>query len=357
MERRVCDNSKQIIDKNFDYMIKNYYSKFEFKYNWDRNVLVSDYLKRLFLNSFMEDYSIRNDLPILIHDLETYLAVGINNKFINQDNILSIYRILKASLNTISYTNEENTLSAHTSNRIILNKNINKYLRSEKESSLSPDELRRLYFYTELSNKIININNDEFVDKYLNTYEKILNEKGIEFDSKIDESLVRDGIEMVYESIAQNFGETILYLSLNKDRPKYKVTFEEGYPIVTNYEQNGIYQKPTIELGKTLSGINSKSDLETLLNMARVSLETSLTEYIASQYNMLSKDKYYDLVKLYLNFGIIKRNKYKNESSILKLDIKRVFTLIDVIAKRNLNNNLVLIDEIKPINVDKYLNA
>jgi hypothetical protein len=353
MEKIVWESEKKIIDKNFDYMIKNYYEKFEFKYNWNKNILVSDYLKRLFINSFMEDEKVRNDLPILIHDFETFIATAVNNDIINHDNILFVYRTLKNKLNSISFE-DMNLLSKSKTNGIVLNKNLNMYLRSEKESSLAPDELRRLYLYKEISNKLINIDNDMFANKYISTIDKILYNKGISFDNKIDESLVKDGIIMMYEGISQNFAETILYKSLKMDRPKYKVTFNDRYPVVTNLEEKGVYQKPIISFGKTLAGINNKSDLETMLNMARVTLESSLTELIASEYNMGSKEKYYDLAKIYLNFGMIKRNN-ENPDQLLKLDITRVFALIDTITRRNINNNLLLMDEIKPINVDEYL--
>jgi len=355
MENIVWDSERRIIDKNFKYMIDNYYGRFEFKYNWDKNVLISDYLKRLFIDSFIEDKKIRYDLPVIIHDYETFLTTAINNKIFNNDNIFYIYRILKSSVKTIKYDDMEE-LSKSSNDSITLNSNLNKYLKTDKESILTPQELRRLYLFKEISNKIINIKNDDFVDKYINSLNTILRDRSVT-DMKLDKSLINDGINMMYRSLAQNFAEHILYKSLKKDRPKYKVIICDSYPIATNFEENGLYQKPVINLGKTLAGISRTSDNETMLNMARVSFETSLTELIASEYNMGVKEKYYDLGKVYACFGTLLRNNMKKTNEIFKLDIKKVFDLIDTITKRNLSTNQILIEDIRPINIDEYLNA
>ncbi len=355
MENIVWDSERRIIDKNFNYMIDNYYGKFEFKYNWNKNILISDYLKRLFIDSFIEDKKIRYDLPILIHDYETFLTTAINNKIFNNDNILYIYRLLKNSIRTIKYE-DMTDLSKYSKDSIILNSDIKNYLKSSKESILSPQELRRLYLYKEISNKIINSENDNFVDKYVDSLNNILRDRGVT-DMYLNESLIADGIDMMYKTLAQNFAEHILYKSLKKDRPKYKITIFEGFPIVSNFEENGIYQKPVIDLGKTLAGVSRTSDSETMLNMARVSFETSLTELIASEYNMGTKEKYYDLGKVYAGFGTLLRANTKKSNTVFKLDIKKVFNLIDTITKRNLSTSQILIEDIRPINIDEYLNA
>ena len=355
MEKIVWESERKIINKNFDYMIKNYYKEFEFKYNWDKNVLVSDYLKRLYINSFMEDVSIRNDLPILIHDIETFIATGVNQKIFYKGNILFVYRILKAKMNTIKFE-DISELSKSTSNSVILNSNLNKYLKTDKESALKPDELRRLYLYKEISYKLLSAEDDPFVDRYVSSIDRVLYNKGLSDVPKIDESLVRDGISMMYEGIAQNFAEDILYKSLKLNRPKFVVQMTDGNLLVSNYEENGVFQKPVICLGRTLAGISNKRDFETVLNMGRVALETSLVELIASEYNMGSKERYYDLAKLFMNFGMIKRSTL-NKNSLLKLDIRKAFSLIDVITKRNISNNMLLVDDIKPINIEEHLNA
>jgi hypothetical protein len=355
MENIVWDSERRIIDKNFNYMIDNYYGKFEFKYNWNKNILISDYLKRLFIDSFIEDKKIRYDLQILIHDYETFLTTAINNKIFNNDNILYIYRLLKNSIRTIKYE-DMTDLSKYSKDSIILNSDIKNYLKSSKESILSPQELRRLYLYKEISNKIINSENDNFVDKYVDSLNNILRDRGVT-DMYLNESLIADGIDMMYKTLAQNFAEHILYKSLKKDRPKYKITIFEGFPIVSNFEENGIYQKPVIDIGKTLAGVSRTSDSETMLNMARVSFETSLTELIASEYNMGTKEKYYDLGKVYAGFGTLLRANTKKSNTVFKLDIKKVFNLIDTITKRNLSTSQILIEDIRPINIDEYLNA
>ena len=165
MEKIVWISTSEIVDKNFNYMIKNYYSSFTFKYNWDNNKLIKDYMKRLFIDSFISDESIRKELPILIHHIEDYFVTGINNKIFTKSNIRNIYNRLKDDVKTIGYTNKDNILSSYENNKVLINKDLRIYLRSEKDSSLTPSEVRRIYLYKEMNKIILSIKNDKNINK------------------------------------------------------------------------------------------------------------------------------------------------------------------------------------------------
>ena len=356
MEKIVWTKSSEIVDKNFNYMIKNYYNHFNFKYRWEGNQLIVDYLKRLFISSFIENEDIRNDLPILIHNVEDFFATGINTRLFNKSNIVNVYKRLKDNVKLIGYTSKESEPSNYTSEGILINKDLRVYLRNEKQTSLSPVEMRKLYLFRELSKKVLLIKDENLVSIYNKTIEKVLEEKNSKIDLNLDKSLIIDGFEMIEDLVAQNLAEELAYTSSDKTRPKFMVKIEKNIPVVSNLDDRGIFEKQVVNFGKTLAGISTKSDNETLLNMAKLSLEASLGETIIAQYKEGNAQKYYDLFILLQNFGVLYRGNTKVDN-IYTVNYKNIFSILDEISKRNLGNNLLMINSIKPLNLDKYLNA
>ena len=359
MEKVVWISTSEIVDKNFNYMIKNYYSSFTFKYNWDNNKLIKDYMKRLFIDSFINDESIRKELPIIIHNIEDYFVIGINNKVFTRSNIRNIYNRLRDDFKTVGYTTKENVLSSYENNKILINKDLRLFLRNEKESSLTPAEVRRIYLYKEVNKIILNIKNDKNISKYLDSFERVMKTKDNSINNELDKSLVEDGFKLIEDLLAQNLAEYITYLAVDKDRPKFIVRMFNNTPVVSNLDKDIIYQRPVTELGKTLAGISSKSDITTLINMSKVAFETSLVDTLASIYKEGTSTKYYDLFILLQNFGVLYRenNKTSKLDKIYIVDLNRIYKIIDTITQRNLNSNIINISNLKPINFEDYLNA
>ncbi len=356
METIVWDSSNQIVDKNFNYMIKNYYSNFDFKYKWNNNVIITDYLKRLFINSFIEDESIRNDLPVLIHNFEDFFAVSINEKIFTKENIYSVFEKIKKSIKVVGYTKSDILLSESNNDKILINKDLRVYLRVEKESSLSPIEMRKVYLFREIIDKILNFGDKEFINIYKETIEKVIEEKGNSVDLNLDKDIIDDGFLMIKELLSQSLAEHLAYISVDKERPKFRVVFENDFPVASNLDSRCLYEKPVINLGKTLAGVFNKSDNNTLLNMAKLALSVSLPEALVSQYKEGNAQKYFDLFIILQNFGALRRGNDKT-SSIFKVDYENVYATITKITERNLGNNLLNISKIKPLNLKEYLNV
>ena len=359
MEKIVWISTSEIVDKNFNYMIKNYYSSFTFKYNWDNNKLIKDYMKRLFIDSFINDERIRKELPILMHNIEDYFVMGINNKIFTKSNIRNIYNRLKDDVKTIGYTDKDNILSSYENNKVLINRDLRVYLRSEKNSSLTPGEVRRIYLYKEMNKVILSIKNDKNINKYLDSFESVMNSKENSINNELDKSLVEDGFKMIEDLLAQNLAEEMAYKALDKERPRFIVRMFNNTPVVSNLDKEIIYQRPVTLLGKTLAGISSKSDILTLINMSKVAFETSLVDTLASIYKEGPSSKYYDLFILLQNFGVLYReyNKTSNLDKIYIVDLKRIYKIIDTITERNLNSNIINLQNLKPINFEEYLNA
>ena len=133
----------------------------------------------------------------------------------------------------------------------------------------------------------------------------------------------------------------------------------ENNNILLIQDNDIIYQRPVTLLGKTLAGISSKSDNQTLINMSKVAFETSLVDTLASIYKEGPSSKYYDLFILLQNFGVLLRenNKSSNINKIYIADLNKLYKVIDTITQRNLNSNIINLSNLKPINFEEYLNA
>ena len=301
MEKQVWESDNNIINKNFKYMIDNYYSGFEFKYMWDNNEKIEDYLKRLFISSFIDSESIRYDLPVIIHDIEDFLAVSITEGLFNGSNIDYIYDKLSYNVNSIVY--EDNKLSKYDDKTIYLNGDLSKYNKKITDLNLSSVDYRKSYLFFELSKLLIDLETDPSYESFIYHLDKFATDKKITFDN----SLVEDGIEMLNVALSQNFAEHVLFRSLDMRRPKYRVILEDNYPVVTNFIDNGLFEKPVISLGQTLSKLNKDNELRTLLNMATTSFETSLLDTIRVEY-FKSDARISDLISLFSYFGLLYRN-------------------------------------------------
>ncbi len=316
-------------------------------------------MKRLFIDSFISDESIRKELPLLIHNIEDYFAIGINDKIFTKSNIVNIYNRLRDDFKTLGYTTNENELSTLGNNKILINKDLRLFLRGEKDSKLTPAELRRVYLFKEMNKIVLNIKNDNHINKYLDSFENIMKSKENSINSELDKSLAVDGFAMIEDLLAQNLAEHMTYQLVDKSRPRFIVKMYNNTPVVSNLDNDIIYQRPVTLLGKTLAGISSKSDNQTLINMSKVAFETSLVDTLASIYKEGPSSKYYDLFILLQNFGVLLRenNKSSNINKIYIADLNKLYKVIDTITQRNLNSNIINLSNLKPINFEEYLNA
>ncbi len=357
MENIVWSSNEEIVSKNFNYMIKNYYNHFNFKYNWDNNELIRDYLKRLFINSFIECEEIRNDLPQLIHDVEDFFSASVNNRYFTKSNISLVFTRIKNNIKTLGYTKNDSSKSEYLNKSLLINKDLRTYLRSEKQTTLSPAQVRKIYVFRELTKQALNVKDTKLIDLYNMTVERVIEEKNKNVRVDLDKSLIVDGFEMIEDLLSQNYAEELVYKLVEKDRPKFRVVFENNYPVASNLDDRCLYQKQVADFGKTLAGISNKSELLTLINMTKLAFEASLAEAIIAQYKEGNAQKYYDLFILLQNFGVLRRGSMTDSNGIVNIDYKKVFWVIEKITNRNLSNNLLTISTIKPLNLDTYLNA
>ena len=346
MEKLVWESNKTIIDKNFNYMIDNYYNDFEFKYLWDTNPIIEDYLKRLFISSFIDSESIRYDLPELIHDIEDYIATAISDKIFTDSNIDYIFDKLKYSLNSIIF--DDNYLHMYKNNTIILSSDINSFNKNIKDLNISIEDYRRSYLYFEISKLLIDLDTDPSKDKFMYYLNKFSTDRSMLFDP----SLIEDGIDMLNIALSQNLGEHILFKSLNMNRPKYRVIMEDNYPVVTNFIENGLYQKVSVDAGRTVTSTTNSNDYITLINMTKVAFETSLLDTIRVEYSR-SDSRIKDLISLFQYYGMLYRSK-NDKNGIFKLDYKKLFKEIDNIKEKN---KIIFTNTNNKISKEEYLNA
>ena len=170
---------------------------------------------------------------------------------------------------------------------------------------------------------------------------------------------VSDKYPLLYVSMEHANVHSTIVFRIYQQAGEYYTEQVQSIKLNFSEDKDIIYQRPVTELGKTLAGISSKSDITTLINMSKVAFETSLVDTLASIYKEGTSTKYYDLFILLQNFGVLYRenNKTSKLDKIYIVDLNRIYKIIDTITQRNLNSNIINISNLKPINFEDYLNA
>ena len=168
------------------------YPRFNFKYDWKKYPEIEDYLLRLMASSMQNALVNKNDelyhrLPELMNDVEEFFESGIKTKIFDEKNIYSILDRLKdenKGFRVIEFLPPEysGVYGVSLNERIYINSNSKRHKNSP---SLTSNEIRRLYLFHEMGHKILNISKqEEVINGYINTFEKILSIKGREYSSR-----------------------------------------------------------------------------------------------------------------------------------------------------------------------------
>lgn len=325
------------------------YPGFNFKYDWKKYPEIQDYLLRLMASSMVNALANKNNelyrrLPELINDVEEFFESGIKAKIFDEKNIYSILDRLKDAnkgFRVIEFLPPEysGVYGISLNERIYINSNSTRHKNSP---SLTSDEIRRLYIFHEMGHKVLNISKqEEVINDYINTFEKILSIKGMSMSQKGKDKgkeLVKEGFLMIEESLTQELAEYLTYFSANKKRPHYRKDRDLGCDIVTNHDYYGIFQMPTVSLGETImKDSNNKTAEEILLNTIKLSINSNFILELVSQYSHGNGQLYYDLYSILTYMGAVKINKYASfgNGSPITFDMGKALKEIREITTKN----------------------
>ena len=343
--------SNNAIKEFFDtFKIEAGYIDFHFKYNWSNYKEIEDYLMRLMYSSHANNKNIRPFLKELIHDVEEFFATGIKNDLFNKNNIETILKRLKdenEGMRIIEPLKEQGLYGKSVQNKVQINLNMPRHPNSPK---LTEKEIRKLYMFHEMGHKIINISkNIEEIDNYTKTLENILRTKGINNPDITYSDTIYNGLLMIEECLVQELAEILTYSSSKKQRPNYRKQHEiasihgndiEDCIVSTNLDFYGIFQTPTINLGKTLRGCYTRNstDTEVLLNMIKKAINTNFTEELFREYNNGDGKLYQDLFITLRAMGFIQIQKYATfgqGTPIKGIKVNNCLNAISNITSRN----------------------
>lgn len=330
------------------------YINFRFKYNWANYPEIEDYLKRIFYSSYANNKNIRPHLQELIKDVEEFFYTGIKEGLINKNNLGRILASLKdkdSGMRVIEPIDREGIYGKSVGNKVQINLGMTKHPNSPQ---LSAKDVRRLYIFHEIGHKIINISDNYLeTNRYTNTLEKILKNKGIDGPDLSYSGSVYNGLLMIEECLVQEMAEILTYSSVNKKRPNFRYQHEiaslqkngfEDCVVKTNLDFYGLFQTPTINLGRTIRGCSTSSstDTEVLHNMIKKALNKNFTEELFREYNQGDGRLYYDLFLTLRSMGFIQIQKYATfgqEEPIKGILVSSCLNAINNITKRNYDFN------------------
>lgn len=343
-----------IIKISFSDFINDYYPNFKFKYNWSILPEIEDYLIRLMYNSFSNSNNVKSQLPELIHDVEMFFASGLLSGIFNDSNLLNILQELKDKNNgfqIIEFLPKElsGVFGNSIENKIQINQNMTRHPNSP---NLTPQEIRRMYMFHEMGHKILNIlSNEKTINDFTDTIDDILQSKGLTNVDLNYKYFVKEGFWMIEECLAQELAEYLTYYSSNKKRPNFESRVDLGCQISSNLDYYGIFQMPTINLGKTIRGCSNEKSTseEILLNMIKKALNSNFDIELIYEYNQGSAELYYDLFLTLRTMGFIKYQKYASFGFGIPLKIN-VQSCLDAIEKITKKNRDYLTEEFSEIN-------
>ncbi len=332
----------EAIESYFNEFINKEYPNFRFKFDWKNFPKIKIYLIRLMYTSFAHSYDIRNQLPEIIHDVEIFFATCFATGIITRQNLS---RILKRLIDKDNGFRIAEFLPSELSgvfgnsigNRIQINRRMTRHSNSP---DLSAAEIRRLYMFHEMGHKILNIlANEEVINFFTNTIASTLASKGLEGADLHYKEFIKEGFWMIEECLAQELAEYLTYYSANKERPEFTTRRDLDCVILSNLDFYGIFQMPTIKLGRTIRGCAkpSSTNEEILLNMIRKALNTNFNLELISEYNQGDANLYHDLFLTLRAMGMIKVMKYASFGigSSINVNTQSCLNAIENITRRN----------------------
>jgi len=293
-------------------------------------------------HSFSNSLQVRTKLPELMLDVELFFASGLASGIFNNHNLSSVLNDLKDSENgfrIIEFLPSElaGIFGNSIQNKIQINQNMTRHSNS---TSLTVEEVRRLYIFHEIGHKILNILSRESVmNDFINTIDSVLQSKGLSNTDLNYREYVKDGFWLLEECLAQELAEYLTYYSSQKQRPQFENRMDLGCIVSTNHDYYGIFQVPTIHLGRTIRGcskVNSSNE-EILLNMIKKALNSNFVLELISEYNQGDAQLYYDLFLTLRAMGMVKIQKYSSfgMGNFLNVNMQSCLTAIEKITTRN----------------------
>lgn len=340
-------DSKELKSYFRDY-ISQTFPDFTFKYNWIEFPYVEDYLIRLFLNSQAENIHLVNDplltqkIPTYINYMEDFFMIGIRSGLFNEHTFPRVMESLKDPINgckKLDFLPEgmRGLFGQSIGHAVQVNPSFKKHILSP---DLTPDDLSRLYLYHELGHKILHVSsNEKSIQGFCDTMDNVLESKGLDRVETNYMSYVPEGFDMIEECLTQEMAEMFTYYAIGKKRPQYTRRYDLNSTVKSNLDYYGIFQMPTVQLGKTLRGCDNgmSSSRVILLNMIRKALFTDFADELFAEYNDGDGELYYDLFKTLRCMGILKHQKYASFGIGIQANVNTndLLKTIETITYRN----------------------
>lgn len=366
------------IDEEFSDTLAYVYPEFEFKYEWNSLSVnlpqVRSYLKRIMMNTYEGSKSsrmnpkdaalLRTQLPSLIHDLEDFFASGLKLDLFDNEivgNIINEFSYSEQGFRRIEFLPPilEKYYGHSLADTVQIRKSMTKHPNCHQ---LNENEVRRMYFFRELTRKLIGISkNFEVVKDYVDTMELVLKEKGIVNPNLSDGELVFDGFKAIEDSLSQDFAEILTYESANKTPIRYSLRYGFDARYVASHDSLGIFQLPTINILRTMKSSKDSTHAEVYKRMIKKCLTSNFPlELICENYGGSGK-QYYDLFQGLKLLGKLKQHKYAS----MGIDIDKFDPKLDVQNLLSTQYNLLSPhsayssnhDTYKKIDFDKYKNS
>lgn len=343
---------------------------FKFKYKWESDAIglpqVQDYLKRLTLTSFARcgDREFRSQLPELIHDVEDFFACGYLENFFNNrniDEILDKFKNPQEGFRKVEFL-PPSLLGCYGNSIediIQIHPNMSTHPNSP---NLSSKEIRRLYMFHEMGHKLLGIlKNYKIINEFTSTLPAVLRNKGV--NKKIEDTqLIGHGFWMLEESLVQELAEILAYRAAAKERPAFTRRRDMGVMIETNHDFYGIFQKPTVALGRTMRGCSQGDDSQVLRKMIKKCLNKNFNLELISEYHQGDGRLYGDLAETLKYMGELKLQKYNSfgiedeDLRFSKSDVSTILENIENITNQNVDYRDYPSNGFPTIDFSKYRN-
>lgn len=274
------------------------------KYNWKNYPQVEQFLLKIDYNTKTKmDKSYLYMKEEYINDLEDYIVQCIRTGYITSENIdvvinrmnrLEFINVLPENLRGIyGFTTKDYT-------QVLVNPDLDR-------------NRRKLYLFHELSHMAIGID-EEIIKRNFESYKRIQEEDGVVLRNEVN--YAKEGWTLIEEGIVQEIAESLLYASLEKERPQATLRRD---PILgnatykSNYDYYGLYQPIVTSLGRTLRGVgrsSSDSDQTILKDLCVKAFSKNFTLDIIKEYNNdVGLDNLYNILG---NLGVIFQGKYNS---------------------------------------------
>ncbi len=335
--------NERTIKNDFEYFKNTNYPEFRFKIDWVNFPEVEDYLMRLMLDSFVNSPNVREKLPELIGEVEDFFVAGLRKKIFTKENLNRIITSLSnptTGFRTIEFlpAGSEGILSACEGTKIYINGAMPEHKNSPY---LTGSERMRLHLYHEMGNKILNISsNEKAIDDFTSTIGNILASKGLVGVNLEGMEYVQEGFTMIEDCLAEELAEILTYSISKKFRPLYEQRIDLNCLISTNHDFYGIFQKPTISLGRAISGCakDTTSDDEVLLNMIKKALNTNFDLDLIKEFGDDDTGTlYHDLFLILREMGLLKVQKYASfgYGTPLNINVNEILKTIQELTHKN----------------------